>query len=304
MQPNPVLPKKDNICTVIIIHYPDKGFFDRFKAIVNQVGGIIIVDNRSDSSTISTLRSLASTNFKTGLILNDNNLGIAAALNQGCRRAKELGYQWVLTLDQDTSVKDDMVETLIHIYRNYNKNQKIAVIGSNFVNESSEKTWCNSLPINSLFVEKDFVITSGSLHSLTAFMAIGPFQEDFFIDEVDIEYCFRARSKGYQILMSTYPLIKQSIGNATAHHFLWRTMWTNNCPPLRWYYKIRNHILVIRMYALSEWKWTMMSSLSLLKELSKMCCFERDRGAKLKAIISGFKNGFAVTPAPFGERTR
>lgn len=294
-------PEKRNICAVIVTYFPDRGFFDRFPSVVDQVGGAVIVDNRSDSASTDDLRRLASANVKTRLILNEVNRGVAAGLNQGCGWAKEHGYEWVLTLDQDTLVAGDMVEKLIRIYHNDANSGKIAAIGSNFTNANSGKPWGDSPSQGKLFMEKDFVITSGCLQSLAAFGGIGSFRDDFFIDAVDIEYCLRARSKGYRILMSTSPLMKQSVGNATAHHFLRWTLWTNNRPPLRWYYGIRNHILVVRMYARAEWKWALAGSWSLLKESLKMCCFERDRAAKVKAIISGVKNGFAVKPAAFGE---
>jgi len=39
------------------------------------------------------------------------------------------------------------------------------------------------------------VITSGSLLPLATYADIGPFREEFFIDFVDTDYCFRARKE-------------------------------------------------------------------------------------------------------------
>lgn len=42
-----------------------------------------------------------------------------------------------------------------------------------------------------------FAISSGSLIDIAAFREIGPFRGDFFIDAIDVEWCFRAWSKGF-----------------------------------------------------------------------------------------------------------
>jgi glycosyltransferase involved in cell wall biosynthesis len=43
---------------------------------------------------------------------NFKNLGIAKALNQGCKKALELNYDWALTMDQDSRWDDR--EDLLH----------------------------------------------------------------------------------------------------------------------------------------------------------------------------------------------
>lgn len=301
MQTNPETPENKNICVVIVTYFPEPGFLKKYKTFVCEAGSMIFVDNHSDSRTLQDLQDFISANKNTSVILNETNKGIATALNQGILRAKEQGFQWVLTLDQDTEFEGNILDSLIRIYNQYEDKQKIAVIGSNFVNKNSDKKWCMGFPDDQLFVEKDFVITSGSLQSLSAFEQIGLYQEELFIDEVDIEYCFRARSKGYKVLMSVPSLIRQSVGKAEPHQIFGRTVWTNNCSPLRWYYKTRNHILVLRSYVFSEWKWAFHASLALFKEFLKMCCFEKNRGVKIGAILKGFKNGFCGNFQKFEE---
>lgn len=301
MLTNIQLPEKQKICVVVVTYFPEQDFLKKYSSLIREAGSMIFVDNHSDSKTLLEIQNFVSLNKQACLILNENNNGIAAALNQGILRAREQGFEWVLTLDQDTEFEDTILDSLIGIYHHYEERQKIALIGSNFMNKNSNILWCPSLPRNPEWIEKEFVITSGSLHCLKAVEQIGLYQEELFIDEVDIEYCFRARHKGYKVLMSIQPLIRQSVGKAEPCKLFGRTVWTNNCSPLRWYYKIRNHILVFRKYGFSEWKWASHTSNSLFKEFFKMICFEKARGAKLRAILKGLKNGLTGNLRKFEE---
>src|ERR1700731_4138014 len=49
--------------------------------------------------------------------------------------------------------------------------------------------------------EVHFLFSSGSLIDLDALAAIGPFREDFFTDGNEIEWCFRARARGFRCVM-------------------------------------------------------------------------------------------------------
>lgn len=47
---------------------------------------------------------------KIELIVNDANMGIEYALNQVMQFAHDNGYEWALTLDQDSVVPPDLIE--------------------------------------------------------------------------------------------------------------------------------------------------------------------------------------------------
>jgi rhamnosyltransferase len=127
----PTPPAKANICAVVVTFNPDRQFPERVSKITTQLAHMIIVDNCSETHSRRVLQDMARS--KTiELIENEDNRGIAAALNQGTERAKEEGYRWVLTLDQDTIPQDCMVDTLIQVFKMSGDRDKIAIIGSNY----------------------------------------------------------------------------------------------------------------------------------------------------------------------------
>src|SRR5215218_6609735 len=51
-------------------------------------------------------------------------------------------------------------------------------------------------------VAVEFAISSGSLIALKATAAVGPFNEDFFIDAIDIQWCSRAWDAGWSVWLA------------------------------------------------------------------------------------------------------
>ncbi len=137
-------------------------------------------------------------------ILNSENLGVATALNQGVRFAKENCFSWALLFDQDTTPEKTMTEELLSVYTDFPHKEKLAIVGSNYYSAYNHRPLYSSIDSGSCrWVENKTIITSGSLLSLRAFDTIGPFRDGFFIDHVNDEYCLRARAKD---IMSSLPV--------------------------------------------------------------------------------------------------
>lgn len=282
----------EHICAVVVTYYPDKGFVGRFAVIAEQVGCIVIVDNGSDPLAVDMLNHF-SLRSNVQLILNQDNLGVATALNQGVRCAKSRGYRWALTFDQDTAPGGRMVETLMGVYANFDRGEKLAVLGSNYTTEGNVKRQPSEVDDCYSWIEKRNVITSGSLISIAAFDVIGSFRDGFFIDHVDTEYCLRARSKGFKIILTRMPIMQHAIGAGSTHLLLWRRTGTTNHSPLRRYYNARNLFVLVREYFFREPIWAISTLYSWTKALVLVCLFERERFTKLKSMASGILHGLS-----------
>jgi rhamnosyltransferase len=286
-------PSKEVICAVIVTYHPDDGLFSRTERVARQVGQVVVVDNGSPDSSVSYLRRL-SEKLQAHLILNAANEGIASAMNQGARWAGEQAYKWVLFFDQDTETAEDLVKRLCEAYYEYPERDKLAVIGSNYKDAYTGRLvleQCPSAPHS--WEEAKTVITSGSLVALEAYEMNGPFRDDFFIDCVDLDYCLRARAKGLRVILSRKAVIEHTIGRTTMHRLPWKETGTSNHSPLRRYYMMRNHIVLIREYSFKEPLWALSTLWSRLKSTILMCLFEKNRRSKLKYTALGFLDGVA-----------
>lgn len=289
MRTNLLYPR--DICALVITYNPGTGFQQRLQRITQQVARTVIVDNGSVKSVLDMLQTLPE-EMNIELIINHENLGVAHALNQGVAWADHNGFECILTMDQDSVVKNDMVEKLSEICNCLPPEASVGVIGSNYCDQYG-KYWIPKMKTNSAWIEQPFVITSGCLMSVIAFFAVGGVRDDLFIDQVDADYCIRLRKQGYMVCMSTEPLMTHSIGNKTRHKFFGVYLYTSNHNAFRRYYMTRNRITLAKNYFLSEPMFVMRGFYHLISDIITIIFLEKEKAQKLRAVIIGLLDGLA-----------
>jgi rhamnosyltransferase len=280
--------KREHICCVIITYNPTEIFLKLADTIKNQVDSLIIVDNCSERSSFEIIRNVAD-NKKVHLILNDKNLGIARALNQGIRFADELKYRWAITFDQDTLPFADIIDTISEVYSLYQDKERIGAIGVNFTNKYSVNNYRKNN--NEKFREKDYLITSGCLISIAAFNEIGGFREDFFIDNVDLEYSLRLRRNNWISLMAKKPGMRHKAGSPRTKRFLGFNVISSNHNVFRRYYMARNHVVLTREYLLKYPYFIMKLNYFYLLSILQLLVADDNKKAKISASLKGLKDG-------------
>jgi rhamnosyltransferase len=273
------------VCAILVSYHPDAELPRRAARILEQAGALVIVDNGSGGETQDMLRRIAA-DARVSLMLNPTNLGIASALNLGVERARGLGFAWVLLLDQDSDLHDDLLASLIEVRAAYPEPAQVAVIGAGFGEES------RPAPPGVAWQEVESVITSGSLIPLALHAAIGPFRDEFFIDYVDSEYCFRARAQGYRVLRTAKPLMSHTIGAPTRHDLLGMAKWTTNHSADRRYYIARNDTVMLREYGgYAFGSWALKSLGRRLRTCKRIVLYERSKARKIAAVTAGWWDG-------------
>jgi rhamnosyltransferase len=280
-----------DVCAITVAYHPDATFPLRVERTLREVGALVIVDNGSRDAEVGMLRHLT-TNSLITLISNLNNVGIARALNVGIRRAITLGFKWVLLLDQDSWIDDGMVQTLIAAGAAYPDRDRLGVIGSGYRDFNSPLHESKDESVGGNWEEVASVITSGSLIPLKAYAAVGAFREDFFIDHVDTEYCFRARAKGYRVIRTRRPMMSHPIGAISRHKVLWTEKWTFNHAPDRRYYIARNDTVMLREYGHYAFGiWALKSFGRCVRLCKRIALYEEMKAHKIIAVAQGFWDG-------------
>jgi len=72
---------------------------------------------------------------------------------------------------------------------------------------------------------------------------IGVMRDEYFIDRVDNEFCFRARRMGFKIVVLPGIDVEHKLGNITIGKILGKKICLYNQSPVRAYYRTRNLIL-------------------------------------------------------------
>ena len=135
------------------------------------------------------------------------------------------------------------------------------------------------------------MITSGSLYNLSVFREVGSFEDDFFIDYVDLEYCLHALSLGYKILVACGALLVHSLGKREERRFFWRKEYPRFHSPDRWYYQSRNRILILKKYLSKNPFLFFYEGINVIYGILRMLIFEDQRSSKIKAFILGSIHG-------------
>ena len=291
----------DRVCAVVVTYSPDAGFPERLKNIAGQVSRVIVVDNGTMKEFNSHLEKALGVGENISCIRNFENRGVAAALNQGIRRglSEEGGRCWIVTFDQDSLPSPNMVEKMLEVWKSHPRPEKLMVAGPRKVFVGST---CKMSPTaEPVLREVDFVITSGSLFSPRAFEVAGYFNEGLFVDYVDVEFCLRLGSQGYQIVEVPSAEILHQIGKLEENVLMGRSVHPTHHPPLRRYYQFRNAMLLHRQYRKSRRSWYRKNQIILLKSLILILRYEKRRLKSLIQIIKGVFHGLAGKAGRQGE---
>ena len=270
---------------VIVCFNPCDSFFDDNFNIANAV--YIIVDNTvmPQADFIARL-----TDFKDVIYLPQyNNTGIAKALNIGCEKALELGYHYVITMDQDSKVTDEIITSLLNYYDKMKLQQNISIVspthllqGDVIANVSYRSS--NNSPLNSIFT-----MTSGNLVILSTWQQLGGFREDLFIDMVDIEFYIRAMLSGFMVLTLPNVVMQHNLGSLEVRKLFGTNVSVLNHSPIRKYYQTRNILWLISNYYTRNKEVGKLFKV-WLNIVIGVVLFEQNKLVKLKYIIWGLRD--------------
>ena len=238
------------IGAIVVVYYPDLLLLDNLLLRLQHCAHIVIVKN-DPVSINSEFWSATKEKYSEFTVLQmHKNLGVAGALNRAfdVLSALEIPYAW--TFDQDSSPAEDAGVKLLSQFRCLKQSEfRCAAVVPKvfdsrtqvplpFIVESSEKKLQLVIPVGGMPV--CCAITSGMLIDMAALRNIGYMDESLFIDHVDTEWCFRARSKGYGIYLVHEAHMGHELGDVLNIRFLGLRLSIRIRSALRAYYIFRN----------------------------------------------------------------
>ncbi len=262
----PVHASSDNakVTSITVAFNPNpERLAEQVRALQGEVGDIVIVDNGSEIA-VAQLPQLAGLPIRV-LALADNT-GVAHGFNAGVAAARERGAQFVLLLDDDSVPESGMVAELVSACRSRGEGaERVAAVGPRVQDSRDPRDYpfirlgwthnrhvrCGETPGE--VVACDFLISSGSLVPMSAFAAVGEFDESLFIDSVDLEWCCRARDRGLALYGVCAARLDHRLGDR--RQLVLNAFELVVHSPERIYYMTRNRFLLYkRSYMPLKWK--------------------------------------------------
>lgn len=266
-----------NIAGVVILYHPDDALSNRIKTYIDYIGKLYVIDNSENPEPFSYQHQ------KIVYLSDCINKGIAARLNQSATLALSAGFEWLLTMDQDSFFQQHSISDYINCIRKHDKKNSVAMYGVEFIRRSLESNDCN-------LVEVSQMITSGSIINLKLLNNIGWFDEALFIDQVDFDYCYRAILKNYRVIQFNNILLEHSLGNASIHRSLKSFNKTERSlhSPERIYYMTRNYLYMRRKYKQFFPKQILHTKKDLINRIKNNFLYGTHKAVLLKNIFKAF----------------
>lgn len=289
------------VYAVVVTFQPD---LPRLKqllaACLPQVTGLVVVDNGSGAHIKASLQKQGKIDLFDVLSL-DGNVGVAAAQNKGVVWARERGCSHLLFFDQDSVPSSDMVTRLLSaLHRAAHSGSAVAAVGPRLVDRrtgtSTPFVHFGILGVtkktrgeggDKQLIETDFLVSSGMLIPLEMLDCVGLLEEGLFIDNVDLEWCFRARSMGLSLYGVHDAVMEHSVGDQVIE-LGGHVIHLHN--PLRQYYIMRNRILLYQR-SYSPWGWIVQDFVRMLFKLLAFSLFFAPRRQNLAMMLKGIKDG-------------
>ncbi|MGG2468152.1 glycosyltransferase family 2 protein [Paraclostridium bifermentans] len=271
------------ILAAIVTYNPDLERLQKnINAIEPQVEHLIIVDNGSKNINLIS-RIKGECKIKIDLIENEENIGIASALNQALDYAYKNNFDWILTLDQDSICDINMISEMKSQYEKED-NKNIALIAPNILDENIT---LKPQDIKEGIEYTGPVITSGSLTKTNIAKNIGGFVDKLFIDQVDFDFCLRLKDSGADILKVNRAIIYHQLGEISEHKLFGKTITTTNHSPIRRYYYYRNLIYMYEHHKENHKEWINLEIKHAIKNIPRIILFEKNKTDQIKSITKG-----------------
>lgn len=234
----------NKICAGIVLYNPDIDRLEKnIRSVKAQIKDVFLIDNNSTNKII--IDNIAK-KYQCSIVYNESNMGIAVALNQIIELADENGFEWVLTLDQDSIIPINMLSEY----------QNCILPGIAIICPMISSTVTKEINNNQNYEYVSKSITSGSLTNVRYIKNVGGFDEKMFIDLVDFELCMRLEQNEYKILRANNVILDHQLGNedyAPCLYFLSKLLnnetlrrfaLRKNYSGIRTYYFFRNSLYV------------------------------------------------------------
>ena len=252
---------------VVVWYQPVAEFVGNLQSYCSFVGAVFVIDN-SGSDNGALVRDLDGVTY----VPFHENVGIGAALNTGCRMALEKGYEFVMTMDQDSSFEAQDIVRHLSDADTQMRDVSVAVIGPSTLKGADRG-----------IIERRSIITSGSILRLSEWERQGGFNEALFIDQVDHEFCFRLRRSGSKVLLNNSVSLRHLVGDPLSAVLAGIRFSVMNHGWQRKYYIMRNRLYLRKMFPDFPRPYFRM----IVNDILGVLLLEGDKMRKINAMAAG-----------------
>jgi len=276
--------RPENISCVIVLFNPDAGVVDVAKGLAQFGYHVILVVNAAPQSILTVLEAIQGAT----VVINPQNIGLASALNIGLKQGFDQNQsKFVALFDQDSQPENSLPIQLAQELTEH-QSESVACIGPQLTDKKqAEATYTDNNRLLDPRVPRS-IPTSGTVIPKEAWLSVGPMLDALFIDGIDHEWCFRAYSKGYRVLVSEHVQMLHNMGDLGLNYF--GSYKPVHRSPIRHYYIVRNTLYLVKLSFLPL-QWRAIEFLKTLRRMVFYAAVSSNRAKTLKLMVRAIGDG-------------
>jgi rhamnosyltransferase len=271
------------IAGVVVLYECDADIIGNMSTYADDLDMLLIVDN--SAAPTPAVEAVAAAHRDAAYVFNGANLGVAAALNIGAEWARERGAAFLLTMDQDSGFHQVPFRAFRDCVLSLPFLDDLAVAAPTFLAGFPPSTDC-------IAIDRDTVITSGNMVHLANHGRIGPFDEHLFIDEVDHDYCLRARDLGLRVVELPAIRLQHRLGQSRTVSVLGKRVQWNVHGPIRHYYMVRNGLYMLSKHRRRHLRYCLGRLGRLTRTVAAALLLAPDKRKRFNLVAQGVRDYF------------
>lgn len=269
----------NQVAGVVVWYNPTDEHIKNIESYIDNIDELYIFDNSSVNNEYK-IKKMNESKQKIKYVSFGKNFGVSYALNYGAKIAIKNKKKWILTMDQDSYFEKKTFKNFFK--ENLLEDEDVGIYAP---------VYNYDLQVSSLKTEKskkeiEKVITSGNLVNLKIYIELGGFEEEFFIDEIDHDYCLRLRKNKKKIYEINDVILHHSLGEKKNKNFFIKKIKYTEHNSFRKYNIWKNKISMIRKYPCLKYNYTKF----FIKDFFKILLLENNKKEKIKMIKKAIKD--------------
>ena len=184
---------KDIVC-IVVTHNPPPTIYK----LAEQIGNIrILMIDSSDSDKYNSMKENFDNYENITLYHENRDLGLGNALNTGINMCQEIGFKYLLIMEDDTYFQNNVnLSDIVKEFSHSHNDDPVLYLSETDTNSADD-----FFPVNYYLGTNTGILMSFNLAHQISFRA------EFFIDQIDIDFQFNIRNHGHKIYITKKGII-------------------------------------------------------------------------------------------------
>ena len=243
------LPSSDRYCAAIVLYHPEGDLYLENVAAICEAGlAPIVFDNSEDAEARNRIRMAMAARFgdSVTLLSEEGNIGLSAAYNRIIAHAESLGGMEAVDPARSGLHGSRAVDQQSH----RDLRARAHPAGDGVLSGMAMRRDAIPYRVYQLggggnagdsLIRVRMAPSSFSLIPLATIRTLGGFHDDFFIDHIDVDFCFRCHKRGMLVALDPSAPFPHVIGHGLVTILGYPVSPISS--PFRHYYQVRNILL-------------------------------------------------------------